>query len=899
MLDRVVLLQKKEPKSYIMKTTLIGLLLAASATCMAGNVIHNGAFNTGVQGWRVINGGDCMSWTATEGNTAKGAMKVVNAEANADKVWSTQIEGEFTTPLPAGNVTITYNIKCLDGTGTMRASTATVGHYEADQNITTSFQTVTWSFTAKGGETALCFDLGAVANTYIIDDVSVVCSNGSSTGGGCTPDLHVEGKYLKDPYGNTVNLHGVMDTPSMWFNSNRWSSWNLGGYVEAAIPLAEAYFTKIFDAITDRDQGAYCDIFRLHMEPAWLRKDGVTSSGENDLATTYDRDKVKTYLEKLFLPIAQDANEHGLYVIMRPPGVCPEKIQVGDDYQKYLLDVWDIVSSNEFVKANAGWLSLELANEPVQVYDANGNRSTDGTWGPANGSAKTDFFQPIINKIRANGFTGIIWVPGEGYQSSYQSYATYPISDSNFGYAIHVYPGWYGQTDASCSASSFISNMQSQVPGITSKPVCITECDWSPGTTDGEHYDGTATGNNYGTWGTARTSTWGNALKETMDYFGNMSLTLTSTDDYVNMDTFIATGKVQPAFLSKADAGEACGVACFNWYKTWSTVDKPACEDNGSTSIVLNASDAVLIQPTALTLTANVTTTGTVSNVIFYDGDDILGKDTLSPYTLTVSDLAVGKHTIYAYATDVNTSSVYDSVIVDVHVPQQPYTGVAANIPGTIEAENFDLGGEGFAYHDTDEANNGGGYRLDESVDVKSDTANGTRLGWTVEDEWLEYTVNVLKDGVYKVEARVSTDNDVAAFHLEMDDEVITDEIQAVNTGDWNTYAITSATTKALTAGEHVLKLVIDGSYFDIDYLTFAPNEATGIALTDADGYLIPAGRYVAYNALGMTMGTLLIDADTDIQSEVNGLSKGSTSVVILKSMDSAKTFKMIMKGSK
>ena len=37
----------------------------------------------------------------------------------------------------------------------------------------------------------------------------------------CTPDLHVDGKYLKDPNGNIVNLHGVMDTPSMWFNSDR------------------------------------------------------------------------------------------------------------------------------------------------------------------------------------------------------------------------------------------------------------------------------------------------------------------------------------------------------------------------------------------------------------------------------------------------------------------------------------------------------------------------------------------------------------------------------------------------------------------------------------------------------------------------------------------------------
>ena len=29
-----------------------------------------------------------------------------------------------------------------------------------------------------------------------------------------TPKLHVEGRYLKDPHGNIVNLHGVAVTPN-------------------------------------------------------------------------------------------------------------------------------------------------------------------------------------------------------------------------------------------------------------------------------------------------------------------------------------------------------------------------------------------------------------------------------------------------------------------------------------------------------------------------------------------------------------------------------------------------------------------------------------------------------------------------------------------------------------
>ncbi len=42
-----------------------------------------------------------------------------------------------------------------------------------------------------------------------------------------TPKLHVEGRYLKDPHGNIVNLHGVAVTPNPWFNGGAFGIWNL------------------------------------------------------------------------------------------------------------------------------------------------------------------------------------------------------------------------------------------------------------------------------------------------------------------------------------------------------------------------------------------------------------------------------------------------------------------------------------------------------------------------------------------------------------------------------------------------------------------------------------------------------------------------------------------------
>jgi hypothetical protein len=51
---------------------------------------------------------------------------------------------------------------------------------------------------------------------------------------------------------------------------------------------------------------------------------------------------------------------------------------------------------------------------------------------------------------------------------------------------------------------------------------------------------------NMGTWGTASTSKWGNAWKAVKDYYGNISMTLTSTDDYLDVDAYLNNGTVQP-----------------------------------------------------------------------------------------------------------------------------------------------------------------------------------------------------------------------------------------------------------------------------------------------------------------------------------------------------------------
>src|SRR6185369_5993755 len=95
-----------------------------------------------------------------------------------------------------------------------------------------------------------------------------------------------------------------------------------------------------------------------------------------------------------------------------------------------------------------------------------------------------------------------------------------------------------------------------------------------------------------------------------------------------------------------------------------------------------------------------------------------------------------------------------------------PFLGKPAAIPGTIQAEDFDLGVEGVAYHDATPGNAGGAYRQT-GVDIEPSTEGGYDVGWTSPGEWLKYTVNVTSAGAYLLEARVASSGPGGKFHVE------------------------------------------------------------------------------------------------------------------------------------
>lgn len=276
--------------------------------------------------------------------------------------------------------------------------------------------------------------------------------------------LHVDGPFLVNAEGVRVNLHGFAQTFSPWFNERgtKWTNYDVNGCL--------AYNKGIIDGIMNA--GWKMTFVRQHMDPYWSNTPGKQTTGESDISA-FDFERFKTYLDLVFVPMAEYAIGKGLYVVMRPPGVCPETIELGDAYQQYLKKVWEYVAQHPKLKNN-GAVLFELANEPVRIK--NGSRDRD--------EAMTQYMQEIVDVMRKH-CNNILLIPGLGWQSNYAGFAKYPIKGENIGYAVHCYPGWYngghGDNDVVVNYRDFKRGWDAQIlPVAVTHPVVVTEMDWAP-----------------------------------------------------------------------------------------------------------------------------------------------------------------------------------------------------------------------------------------------------------------------------------------------------------------------------------------------------------------------------------------------------------------------------------
>ena len=258
-----------------------------------------------------------------------------------------------------------------------------------------------------------------------------------------------------------------------------------------------------------------------------------------------------------------------------------------------------------------------------------------------------------------------------------------------------------------------------------------------------------------------------------------------------------------------------------------------------------------------ITVTAS-SPNSTIDNVKVFANNLLIGTLTEAPYTLDFYPSVKGTYIITAMATDAEGKSKTSAKkTLKVNGKRIPYKSIT--IPGTFQAEDFDKGGDGLTFHDSDATNEGdSNYRSDgEGVDfVKGN--GGVVIGYTAANEWLEYSVNATVTGQYACEATVSSGTTGSGFTLALvENGKVTSlcKIDVPQTGNssWDTYkTVTANISKEITEGEHILRITINGANCNIDKITMKCTQPSGIGVVATDEVVAKP----TYNLSGQKVGS-------------------------------------------
>jgi len=167
---------------------------------------------------------------------------------------------------------------------------------------------------------------------------------------------------------------------------------------------------------------------------------------------------------------------------------------------------------------------------------------------------------------------------------------------------------------------------------------------------------------------------------------------------------------------------------------------------------------------------------------------------------------------------------------------QRPYNGVRFAIPGEIEAEQYDLGGEGLGYHDLSRGNSGGAFRYDNvDIEVNPGMIDDHKVAGIEAGEWLNYSVIVTTAGAMTLHASVASASAGKTFHIELDGIDISGKLTVPNTGGWQNWRTVSVNTSYIPKGKKNLRIVMDSGDFAISKVVFLPIEKSDETVADDD----------------------------------------------------------------
>lgn len=138
-------------------------------------------------------------------------------------------------------------------------------------------------------------------------------------------------------------------------------------------------------------------------------------------------------------------------------------------------------------------------------------------------------------------------------------------------------------------------------------------------------------------------------------------------------------------------------------------------------------------------------------------------------------------------------------------------------IPGTIQFEDFDKGGQGIGYYVSSSVVKESDYRNEPGLLVGIDNADNVKTVTLNEREWLNFSVNIKETATYKVTYRYTGVDNNSGITMILDDSILSTSLFNSVNGSFNEHV----EYVNLSEGEHLLKIQSIATWVRLDFMSF------------------------------------------------------------------------------
>lgn len=276
--------------------------------------------------------------------------------------------------------------------------------------------------------------------------------------------------------------------------------------------------------------------------------------------------------------------------------------------------------------------------------------------------------------------------------------------------------------------------------------------------------------------------------------------------------------------------------------------------------------------------------TKTIEKIDLYADGELIATMTEDPYIAEYTATSTGKKTLKAVVTttDGNTYERLSQIQVNRGEKRAPYSETVPELPGTINADEYDKGMSGVAYSNI-------------AVDRDKFTTTATR-----DNSWMEYTVDVKEDGLYTMEVEVASTKAGGMLHLAeygFDNLTFyTDLTEVPSTGGSKEFKTLRCPLKEpLTAGRHVLTLLVDTGGFCIKSMNFKRTPTFSLpGAVEAEDYFVGEGMTIVPTADGYALGNTATGSWAEYSINITEAGKYNYEATVSSVVEGSK-FSMVM----